>query len=350
VSRPGAALVAVALALGGTARADDPLVDPALQLIVTPAPAGQDAHAPFITAIDAAATSIDMMMFHLTDPEVVDALVRAAARGVHVRVIVDGKGLRAKGNKRAFDQLVAGKVLARTSSPAFSITHAKAMVVDSSVAFITAINLTRDADRTRDLGVITRAPAVVAEVAAIFAADWDNAMTRGNLTPPLTDDAIVVSPVSSRKRLLELIGAAQRELLVTVENLGDPKIEAALAAAVRHGVTVRVLLPLCDKNEDPLYNLPGATELVRAGADVRMMPPPESATQPYMHSKMILADGATAYVGSVNFSVNSTTRARELGIVFAQPAAAAQIRAIFEIDWTHGVAPPAHRGHQCRAA
>jgi phosphatidylserine/phosphatidylglycerophosphate/cardiolipin synthase-like enzyme len=322
-----------------------PLVDPDLQLLVTPSPEG---HQPFIRAIDAAQTSIDMTMFHLTDPPVVDALVHAAARGVHVRVIVDAQGLKAKSSHAAFAKLGSGGVDVRASSPGFSLTHVKAMVVDGGIAFVTAINLTRDADKTRDLGVVTRQREVVAEVAALFAADWHNAETHGSETPELHVASLVVSPVSARPKLIALIESAQHELLVTVENLGDPKIDAALAAALQRHVHVRVIVPLCDKNPNPLYNLPAARELAAGGADVRMMPAPETAEQPYMHSKMILADGVNAYVGSVNFSINSTTKARELGIIFANTGAIAQIRTLFDADFAHAVPPPAETPARCQ--
>jgi phosphatidylserine/phosphatidylglycerophosphate/cardiolipin synthase-like enzyme len=316
----------------------EPLVDGELQLLVTPSPEG---HQPFVRAIDGARATIDMTMFHLTDPEVVDALVHAAGRGVKVRVIVDGKGLEPKSNHAAFEKLHGGGVDIRASSPGFSLTHVKAMVVDGQVAFVTAINLTKDADRTRDLGVVTQQSDVVAEVDAIFAADWQNAETQGSDTPALHVPSLVVSPVSSRGKLVALIESARRELLVTVENLGDPEIERALTGALHRHVGVRMIVPLCDKNPNPLYNLPAARQLADAGADVRVMPAPETPEQPYMHSKMILADGQTAYVGSVNFSTNSTTKARELGIIFANAAASAQIRALFDADFAHAIAPPA---------
>lgn len=320
------------------------LVDPQLELLVTPSPEG---HAPFIRAIDAATLSIDMTMFHLTDPAVVDALVRAAQRGVKVRVIVDHDGLTAKGNHAAFDRLVAGGVLARGSSPAFSLTHVKAMVVDGHAAFVTAINLTRDADRTRDLGIVTRESAIVADVDALFAADWRNAETGGHDTPAQHVASLVVSPVTSRGKLLALIHSAHRELLLTVENLGDREIADALAAAVRDHVRVRVVVPACDKNPNALYNLPAAQSLAAAGAEVRMMAGPESPEQPYMHSKMILVDGTTAYVGSVNFSSNSLAKARELGIIFANAAAAAKIRELFETDFARAVPPPSATPARC---
>jgi cardiolipin synthase A/B len=321
-----------------------PLVDPELQLLVTPAAD----HQPFVAAIDAARTSIDMTMFHLTDRAVVEALAAAVARGVQVRVIVDGKGVAAKANRAAYARLEAGGIQAHESSPAFAITHAKAMVVDGGTTFITAINLTQDVARTRDLGIITHDRGIAADVEAIFAADWHNAETRGHETPRPHAPSLVVAPVNARAQLHALIASARHELLVTVENLGDPDIEAALAAAVAHGVTVRIIVPLCDKNPNPLYNLPAAHHLVAAGAAVRMMPAPESAEQPYMHSKLILADATTAYVGSVNFSANSISHARELGVLFAQPAAASQILALFETDWTHAIAPPADGAGLCR--
>ncbi len=310
------------------------LIDPGLQLLVTPAAD----HQPFIDAIDGAKTSIDLAMFHLTDTSIVAALTRATARNVAVRVILDGSSLKTPKYANAAKAL-GGAV--RGSSPAFSITHEKAMVVDRQVAFITAINLTRDVATTRDLGVITRAPGVVDDVERLFAADWDNAQTGGNATPQMHEPSLVVSPTGSRDKLVSLIGAATHDLIATVENLGDPAIAEALISAAHRGVQVRVIVPLCDKGNDPLYDLAPARRFAAAKIPIGMMPTPESAERPYMHSKMIQIDGAMTYVGSVNFSINSLTKARELGVIFANPAAAATIATAFEADWATAIPPPA---------
>jgi cardiolipin synthase A/B len=314
-----------------------PLVDADLVLVVTPAAD----HQPFVLAIDAATATIDMTMFHLTDPAIVGALTRAATRGVQVRVILDGSSLKTKKFEKAASELRHGGVQVRGSSPAFSITHEKAMVVDGKLAFVTAINLTRDVDKTRDFGIVTHATGVVADVAALFATDWDNAASGGNTTPALHEPSLVLSPTTSRAKLTGLIGAAGKDIIATVENLGDPSIADALIAAAKRGVAVRLIVPMCDKNPDPLYDVAPAGKLAARGVTVRMMPAPETATQPYMHSKMIQIDGATTYVGSVNFSTNSIAKARELGIVFANPAAAQAIAQTFEADWKAAVVPPA---------
>ena len=309
-----------------------PLVDPRLELLVTPS----EDHAPFVRAIDAAKSSIEMTMFHLTDPVVIDALVRAKARGVDVQIILDGK----QKNDKAIDKLAAGGIDAQKSSPAFSITHAKTMIVDRELAFVTAINLTQDVQRTRDLGVVTHDKDVVAALDELFDVDRHNARTGGNDTPRPYVASLVISPSQSRKKLEAVIASAKHDLRITVENLGDQDIEHELGAAAARGVKVQVIVPLCDKNPNPLYDLPAARALVTAGVDARVMPAPESPQTPYMHSKMILADGEVAYVGSVNFSANSTTHAREIGIVFRSAAIGAQIRGIFDADWAVSIPPP----------
>ena len=331
-------ILAIAILFGATAAAadDTPLDDPALQLLVTPSPD----HKPFVDAIDGAHTSVDMAMFHLTDPQAIEALVKAAKRHVAVRVILDGASLKDPKLARIQTRLHDAGVDVRASSTAFSITHEKAMVVDRQAAFITAINLTKPVATTRDFGIVTHDRSIVDEVERVFEADLDNAKNSTGETPELHVASLVWSPVDSRAKLKSLIERATKTLDVTVENLGDAVIADALIAAVKRKVAVRLIVPACDKNEDPHHNFPPAAKLAKAGVVVHAMLAPESATQPYMHSKMILADGAIAYVGSVNFSTNSTTKARELGVIFANKAAAKTIASTFDIDWGHAVALP----------
>jgi cardiolipin synthase len=322
----------------------EPLVDAQLQLLVTPAAD----HAPFVQAIDGAKTSIDLAMYHLTDVTVVDALVRAAKRGVAIRVILDGGSVQAKNYAIQADALRAGGASVRPSSAAFSITHEKAMVVDNAIAFVTAINLTRDVASTRDFGVITHAPGVVADIEALFDADWTNATGSGSVTPVPREPSLVVSPTNSRAKLIGLIASAQRDVIATTENLGDPSVANALLDDVRRGVRVRLLVPMCDKNPDPLYNLAPARRLADGGVFVRMMPAPEDTTHPYIHAKLIQVDAATTYVGSENLSINSLAKARELGVIFANSAAAQAIGSAFEADWA-AAAPPPDRQPDCPA-
>nr|HEX4314699.1 phospholipase D-like domain-containing protein [Kofleriaceae bacterium] len=315
-----------------------PLVDDKLVLLVTPAAD----HQPFATAIDGAATSVDLAMYHLTDDAVAASLIAAAKRGVTVRVLLDAGNLKTKAAAKLADALRAGGVAVHASSAAFSITHEKAMVVDGATTFITAINLTRDVASTRDFGVVTTKAGIAAEVDKLFDADWHNAEAGGHDTPALAEPSLVVGPRDAEGKLVTLIASAKTDVIATVENLGHKKIVAAFEAATARGVTVRFIVPMCDKNPNPALDYAPAVELAAHGASVRMMPAPESAAQPYMHSKMIQVDGGAAtYVGSENFSTNSLEHARELGVIFANAAAAKQVAAVFDADWAAAVAVPA---------
>jgi phosphatidylserine/phosphatidylglycerophosphate/cardiolipin synthase-like enzyme len=86
-----------------------------------------------------------------------------------------------------------------------------------------------------------------------------------------------------------------------------------------------VILPVAPADE------PGANanvpRLTQAGIQVRY-----SQTL-YMHAKMIVADGARAFVGSENFSDQSLDANRELGIIVADPTVLARLAATFSSDW-----------------
>jgi phosphatidylserine/phosphatidylglycerophosphate/cardiolipin synthase-like enzyme len=99
------------------------------------------------------------------------------------------------------------------------------------------------------------------------------------------------------------------------------------------------MVPQCDLNPNPLFNYPFIADLVKGQLNVKVMPFPTSAVQPYMHSKMIMVDKKTFYVGSVNFSRSSTLFARELGIILTNDSVAAEILNYFELDWKTSVAP-----------
>jgi len=101
-----------------------------------------------------------------------------------------------------------------------------------------------------------------------------------------------------------------------------------------------VMVPMCDQNPNPLLNYPALATLASKKISTKVMPYPASATTPYMHSKMLLVDGEVAYVGSINFTNNSTGSAREAGLIFSNASAAATIGATFNSDWKSAVAVP----------
>jgi cardiolipin synthase A/B len=318
-----------------------------VQLIQTPNPAG---HPEFLAAITGAHTSIQMTMFHLTDTKIVHALIAAQAKGVDVQVIVDGASLSQAKFQKSLTTLKSATppVQIRGSSPAFKITHEKAMIVDGSQAFITAINLTGAYATTRDFGLIVNDPAIVQEMSSVFQADWKNAELGIGTTPALKQPNLVWSPVDSEDRLAALVSSASKTVIATVENLGDPKMMTAFEDAAAKGATVRIIVPMCDQNVKPLYDYIFLSRLTAKGIQAKVMPYPPSSSQPYMHSKMILVDGQRLYIGSINFSTNSMTQARELGIIISPSMEIKNtVQDAFDYDWTAAAAIPAQPPDFC---
>jgi phosphatidylserine/phosphatidylglycerophosphate/cardiolipin synthase-like enzyme len=292
------------------------------------------AHQPWIDAISTAKRSVHMTMYHLTDSSIVDALIAAkTTRGLDVRVILDGASLSNKGYAAQYQRLGQAGVEVRPSSAAFSITHVKAMVVDGTKSFVTSMNLTNTQTTTRDWALITTDYAVADEVESVFETDWDNANDDGQVTPALANANLLWSPVNSESKLVTLIQSAHHGIDATVENLGDQAILDAFSSAAAAGIPVRLIVPQCDQNANPYVNYPYLKVLAKAGVQTRVMPYPATAAQPYMHAKMIVADGKLGYVGSINFSTNSTQNARELGIAVVDTGVIGTIESGFATDW-----------------
>jgi len=325
--------------LGASSAAAETAASPTIiESFETPSAGGEQ---PVIDAINEAKTSIRMIMFHLTNPAVVTALVAAAGRGVNIEMILDNGNLSDHTPTSITEPLAKAKIKVIPSSTGFRITHVKSLVIDNSKALIMSLNLTMDFATTRDYAVVTTDSGVIAEFLKVFAADVVNAQNGTANTPSLSSPYLAWSPVNSEGRLTDFVNSAKTTLVATSENIGDPDIQAAMISAAKRGVKVRIITPLCDQNTNALYDIPFLAELAAGGVETRAMPAPPSSVNPYMHAKMMIADGDSAFVGSVNFSTASTTDARELGIFFKDATAISMISEAFETDWTRAVVPPA---------
>jgi cardiolipin synthase len=119
--------------------------------------------------INGAAHSVDMTMYELADTTAEHDLAAAARRGALVRVILDGR--QRSENSPAYQYLRAHGANVAWSSPRFTYTHQKTLVIDHSTAVILTANLTsRYYSTSRDFAVIDSAPADVVEDALIAAA------------------------------------------------------------------------------------------------------------------------------------------------------------------------------------
>jgi phosphatidylserine/phosphatidylglycerophosphate/cardiolipin synthase-like enzyme len=110
---------------------------------------------------------------------------------------------------------------------------------------------------------------------------------------------------------VSLIDSARGSLLVENEEMDDSSVTTALEGAAERGVSVEVVMTYSS-------SWAGAfSQLVDAGVKVSTYP---SEGPLYVHAKVIVADGASLFLGSQNFSVSSLDYNRELGIITSDPA------------------------------
>jgi cardiolipin synthase len=189
------------------------------------------------------------------------------------------------------------------------------MVIDDTVAIIMNQNLTASAfTSNREFGVVTTVPGAVQTAAALFDADW----TSGAEPDP---GPLVVSPTNARNELLTLVREARSSLDLYAEVLRDPELLAALSAASRRGVRVRVLV-----SPSAEFAAEQAT-LSAAGVEIRL------ASGLYIHAKLIVADDERAFIGSQNLSATSLDQNRELGIIVDDPVNLARLSRTFAVDF-----------------
>lgn len=315
--------------------------------------------------IDAARYSIYLETYMFVADEtgrmVADALQRAAARGVVVRVLLDGFGsaelpqhwvdeLRAAGVAvQWFRREISPFTFSRSRMRRLRRLHRKLAVMDGEVAFVTGINIIDDIPEYRDFSVsrLDYAVRVQGSVASeIHAAtrhlwgvvSWASFRRRGKETRRFipdrpervgTPEIIFLLRDSLRHRhdieraYMEAIDGAQREIIIAnAYFLPRRTFRHALIQAAQCGI--RVVLLLQGKVEYRLQHY--ATHalydrLLAAGIEIY------EYQVSYLHAKVAVVDGQWATVGSSNIDPFSLLLAREANLAVRNAGFAGELRA-----------------------
>ena len=271
-----------------------------------------------------------------------EALGEAAGRGVDVRLIVDGLGGMIYSWRKPWRRLGEKGVKVRFFlpprlwPPMFAInlrTHRKVLACDGEVAFTGGMNIgdhhlvtLQRRGRVQDIHFRCTGP-VAARLQEAFLMDW--AFVTKVPTPPTVQEAeekghsrcrlVFDGPGRDREGIAELvsgvISAARRRVLIFTPYFIPPReLTGALAAAVRRGVKVDVILP--EKNN--LFYVHHASRryqerLVHAGVRIWHQPPP------FAHTKLLLVDDWYAQFGSANLDPRSLFLNFELNVEADDP-------------------------------
>ena len=317
---------------------------------------GDEAYPEMLAAIESAKQSVGMSTYLFRADSVglsfIEALIRAKARGVSVRVLIDGIGggyfLSSSYRRLRHAGVPAARFLHSPlpwRMPFLNLrNHSKILCVDGRTAFIGGLNigienLVRQGPSRPVIDTHFRVDGpVVTQLVDVFLDDWLFA-TGERLAGDLWSRDVAVSGDSAARAvtsgpdqdmgkleylLLEAIGCARiSATIMTPYFLPDERIVTALALAAIRGVHVDLILP--ERSNHRALDWAARAHiapLVAAGCQVWTHPPP------FDHSKLMTVDGTWCLIGSANWDARSLRLNFELDLEVYDPELARSIDAL----------------------
>lgn len=318
---------------------------------------GHSAFAAMLADIQAAQQEILLEAYVLrgdaTGQAVLDALRKAVARGVEVRVLADAFG--SSQTRRQFWSMFrrSGSRFRLSRRPMYAprgllpiLDHRKLLIVDRRVGFTGGMNIGdeyhdgRPGEAAwRDTHVRLQGT-IVSDLAAIFAESWESAggkplawpsshhKTRPGCRTLVLDSRPGRGTNEVFASYAASLGAARQRVWITNAYFAPSRaILALLKHTAQRGVDVRLLLPgHCD-----IPIIRSATqgyyhELLSAG--VRIF----EYQRAVLHAKTVLADAQLAIIGSTNFDFRSFNFNAECNVLFHDTGVADQLARAFSRD------------------
>lgn len=294
---------------------------------------GDEAYPAMLAAIGAARYSIGLSSYIFRNDraggQFIDALAAAHARGVAVRVLIDGIGggwLLSPAYHRLRARFIPAARFLHSPlpwrMPFLNLrSHRKILVVDGTICFTGGINIadenvvaTHPNSPVRDTHFRIEGP-VVAQLTVAFAQDWAFA-TGEDLAgdawfPDLADVGTAPARVVESGpdediekvefSVLQAVACAQQSIAVmTPYFLPDTRLVTALSLAAMRGVSVDVVVPQIGNhllvNWATYANI---GPLLADGVRIWQCPPP------FRHSKIMVVDGEWCLIGSCNWDIRS---------------------------------------------
>lgn len=325
---------------------------------------GDGGYPAMLEAIDGARRSIALATYIFADDKAgkpfVEALARAVKRGVEVRVLVDGVGVR-------YTWPPVHKALHRAGVPVarflpgigdaglgfFNLrNHRKILTVDGKVAFTGGLNIQArniHADKpsraVRDLHFRLEGP-IVGQMQEAFADDWvfttrevldgpiwfPTLLAAGETTARVYTDGPDGDIETLRNVLMGALSVARSTVrIITPYFLPEQPMIAALGVAAMRGVKVDIILPT-RVNIPPVQWAAAAQlwQVLRPGCRVHFTP------LPFDHAKLMIVDSAWVLFGSSNWDPRSLRLNFELDVECFDPSLARQLDAVADARIAEG--------------
>jgi cardiolipin synthase len=312
-----------------------------------------------VADVDAAKETIHALFYIWLDDhnglKLKDAFLRAAARGIEVRVLADGLGSRDLIRSSHWENMKRGGVQLRVSLPIGNVmvrmvrgrvdvrNHRKLMVVDNKIAWCGSQNAADPEFRVKPryapwVDIMTRWEGPVARVCQLwFVGDWMNEggedlgdlltaaapIGRGTATAQVIGTGPTLRFDAMPTCFTELIHSARNELVITTPYfVPDEQLLFGLISAGRRGVTTILMLP--KKNDSRIVAAVSKSyyrDLLEAGVQIF------EYHCGLLHAKTMVVDRAVGLIGSANLDRRSFELNFENNMLFADTAFAETVRA-----------------------
>ncbi|MBA3530844.1 MAG: hypothetical protein H0T73_02830, partial [Ardenticatenales bacterium] len=199
--------------------------------------------------IDSATSTVDMAIYQLDAPPVVQALNDALERDVTVRIVTSTEVMEDEDESADFVDLADAGVEVVDGNPN-AIMHNKFVVVDGQAVWTGSWNFTaHDTYRYNNNGIIVRSPDLAANYTATFEKMWNDGLfgrqrDPGGTTPILTIEGTTVENYFSpedetAEAILMRLNGAQESIHFMAFSFTDDQMGAAILERAENGVEVR---------------------------------------------------------------------------------------------------------------
>ncbi len=278
-------------------------------------------YAAFLADITAATESIDIAVFDIDLPELGDALVAAAKRGVVVRVAYDDENLTDARVAKLIGALQDANITVR-SDQREPFLHQKTAVIDARIVWTGSWNMTmNDTYRNNNnmvrmvspqmaKGYITEADQLIA---GLFGVHKTSNAPHPLITIGVRTIRYAFSPVDGiNAQIVALLDGAKTDITFMAFSYTDSAISSAMVRAQKRGVQVRGVVEK--------QNVRGTgsvfEKLKKAKVDISA-----DGNCYIMHHKTIVIDDQTVITGSYNFTKSAEKSNDENLIVITDPTA-----------------------------
>ena len=303
--------------------------------------------------IDAAANHVHLLFFIFADDAatapIVEALGRAATRGVRCRVLADAIGSR-RGLRTLRPKLTALGVEVHETLPVNLLpwrkarldlrNHRKIVVIDGQIGYTGSQNLVAADFKAglayEDLMVRVTGP-VVLELQYIFAADWfvettqllddDQEFPGPRICGDIPAQGLASGPAfptqNNHRLFVALIhGARKRVVLTTPYFIPDEPLFQAMQTAAVRGVEIHLVVSeKADKRVVLLAQESYYQELLEAGVHIHLY------RKNFLHAKHLSIDDSVALIGSSNLDIRSFALNAEVMLLIYHSGVTARLAA-----------------------